>query len=234
MHEQSKVRVAGIAAVAGAALALVGNLLHPRYGNDPDFVNYGRIAGSDRLRAADFVLLLAMALIIPGMIGIARWVRSERGDVVSHQARLAATIGGTIALAQLGIETFALKQQAALFVSTNETDRVGAFWATNAIDHLSTALFNTWTIVLLGLTPLAIGIAALRSHRHPTWIAAIALLGGASCLVTGCVNLARVDQSSMEIPFLVGSLLVTAWLLAAGTAMLRADDQKRAPAAEAA
>jgi hypothetical protein len=46
-------RVSAIAAVVGAVLALVGNLIHPRGGDDPDFEIYRRFAHSTSLRVAD-------------------------------------------------------------------------------------------------------------------------------------------------------------------------------------
>ena len=35
------------------------------------------------------------------------------------------------------------------------------------------------------------------------------------------VNLVREDQSTLNIPFLIGSLLVTVWVIAAGVLLLR-------------
>jgi hypothetical protein len=72
--------------------------------------------------------------------------------------------------------------------------------ATNAVDQLNSAMFKTWTIILLGLTPLALGVLGLRTHRLARGINAMALSGGSLCLIVGCVNLARQDQSTMEIP----------------------------------
>ena len=64
-------------------------------------------------------------------------------------------------------------------------------------------------------------MAALQAHRFALWINLTALLGGALCLVVGVVNLGLDDQSTLDIPFLIGSLLVTGWVLAAGLVMLR-------------
>ena len=145
--------------------------------------------------------------------------------MLSEYGRLATLVGGTIAIAQFGVETYGLKQQAAVFAGAQATDVQGALWATNAVDRLNTAMFNTWTIVFLGLAPLLLGLAVLRMRRFPNWLGVLGAVGGAVCLVIGCVNLAREDQTSTQTPFLIGSLLVTAWLFCAGALMLRLPDE---------
>src|SRR5438128_1643411 len=80
-------------------------------------------------------------------------------------------------------------------------DVVGAFWATNAVDHLNTALFAAWTIVYLGVAPLLLGVAIVQTRRYPGWVGALAGLGGAECLVVGFVNLMRTDQGATQVPF---------------------------------
>jgi hypothetical protein len=201
-------------------LALIGNLLHPRYdGEDIDI--YRSIASSDRFRVADFVLLAALLLIVAGLTTFARSLHASGDALLSEYGRLATLAGGTIAIAQFGVETYGLKQQATVFAGAGDADLLGAFWATNGVDRLNTALFNTWTIVLLGLAPLLLGIAVLRIRRFPKWFGVLGAIGGTMCLVVGCMNLAREDQTSMQTPFLIGSLLVTAWLFCAGASMMR-------------
>jgi hypothetical protein len=212
-------RLGGASAVVGGILALVGNLLHPRYGDEQDVEIYRKIATSDRYVVADFVLLVALVLVIAGILSIARHLGA---NPLSDHGRLFAVIGGTIALIQVGLETFALKHQAEVFARASPEAQNGSFWAANTLDHLNSALFSTWTAVFLGLTPILLGVAALQARRFPVWINVVAVLGGGLCLVVGSVNLGRDDQSTLDLPFLVGSLLVTVWVVAAGAMLLRA------------
>jgi hypothetical protein len=194
--------------------------MHPRYdGADVDI--YRSIAASDRFRVAGFILIAALILLVVGTTAFARSLHGGVGAVLGEYGRLATVVGGTIAIAQFGVETYGLKQQAAVFAGADPADLQGAFWATNAVERLNTALFNTRTIVFLGLMPLLLGLAVLLARRYPAWHGALGAVGGAVCLVVGCVNVAREDQTSTQTPFLIGSLLVTAWLLCAGTLMLR-------------
>lgn len=221
-------RVGAATMVSGALLALAGNLLHPRYGDDPDVVTYRKIAGSDRFRIADVVIVVAIVLVTAGLVSIARSWHEGTAGALGHYGRLAALAGGTLALAQTGLETYGLKQQAAIFSSARPNDVVGAFWATNAIDHVNVALFATWTIVFLGIAPLLLGGAQSVAERGDRRLGVLGIAGGAVCLVVGVVSLVKQDQGPMEIPFLVGSLLVTAWLLLAGIALWRSAGRPQA------
>jgi hypothetical protein len=72
-----------------------------------------------------------------------------------------------------------------------------------------------------------LALAALRARRFSLWTCLCALFGGVICLVVGSVNLGLDDQSTLDIPFLIGSLLITAWILAAGYEMLRSAQHGR-------
>ncbi|MDX6285050.1 MAG: hypothetical protein QOG53_535 [Frankiales bacterium] len=212
-------RSAGAATLAGGVLSIVGNLAHPRYPDDPDIVIYRKIADSTMFAVADVLLIVAIALVIAGLIAVA----SNLGDdFVERSARLAVVVGGTIAIAQTGIELFGVRQQAKIFVDASSDDRAGAFWSTNALDHASSALFATFTVFLLGVAPLLIGWAMRRSAgRYPMWLAVLGIIGGAVCIVVGFMNLLTSDQGDNEIPFLVGSLLVSVWVVATGALLVR-------------
>jgi uncharacterized protein DUF4386 len=227
MDDRSYLRAGAFAAVAGAVLGAVGNVLHPRYGDIPDFRIYRKIADSGIWRTADLILVVAILLTAAGFVAIAHSVEGGGSDALARYGRLAAIVGGAVAVAELGIDTFALKVQAEVFAGAARQDVVGSFWATNAVDHLNTALFATWTIVYLGVAPLLLGVAIVRTRRYPTWIGGVGAVGGLTCVVVGFVNLMRTDQTATQVPFLVGSLLVTAWILVAGVLLARAPTHMR-------
>ena len=122
-HQMDARRIGGVAALAGGVLALVGTLLHPRYdGEDVDI--YAKIAASDRYLVADFVLLVALALLVAAVVSIARHIGPSP---LADHGRLFAVIGGTIAIGQLGLETFALRHQTEIFAGAAPDDRSGPF-----------------------------------------------------------------------------------------------------------
>jgi hypothetical protein len=214
MDDRAYLRAGGAAAVVGGVLGLVGNLLHPRYGHVADVDIYSRIAVSDRFRIADFLIIIALLLTMAGFVAVARALSGGRGAMLARLGADAALVGGAIAIASIALDLYAFKQAA-------PADRVGAFWATNAIDKINTGALGAWTIVFLGVAPLLIGAAALAARRGPAWVGLTGTVGGALCLVVGFIDLSRQDQTPTQIPFLVGSLLVTAWIITAGVGLWR-------------
>ncbi|HYT38938.1 MAG TPA: hypothetical protein VEN99_05480 [Acidimicrobiia bacterium] len=235
MNDRSFLRLGAAAAVVGALLALAGNLLHPRFGDIADVDLYRKIAGSDRWLTSDLLIIAALVLSTAGLVAIARSLHGGGMDgALARYAGVAAMVGGAMAIMQTGVDAFAFRQAARAFSGAPAQDLVGAFWATNAIDKLGVALFATWTFVFLGVVPLLLAAAAFRTRRYPLAMTTVGAIGGLGCAVVGVVNLVRLDQSATEIPFLVGSLLVTAWLLWAGVVLWQqtADEGRAVQAAQ--
>jgi len=216
VDERSYLRVGAGALIVGGVFAAVGNLLHPRYPNMEDVDVYRKLAHSGAWRVADGLILVALVLVIAGATSVAASIEASRWGVLARYGRMATVIGGSIALAATSLDMFAFKEEAQNFATAGARDATSAFWATHAIDKIGVGLFNVWTIVFLGLAPVLIGLAMLRSDRFPPWLGAIASIGGAACVVVGTIGLFRTDQSDLNIPFFMGSLLVTVWYLATG------------------
>jgi hypothetical protein len=206
-------------ALAGGTLALVGNLIAPRFNAD-DVVVYHQIAASSRFSVAGVIVLGAVLLVTAAFVALTRTFSATPTSELASLGRAAALVGGMIAVLQTGFELYAYKQQAAAFASANSHNVVSAFWATNALDHASSAMFATWTLVLLGIAPILISVMQLRGDRR-RMLGVTGLVGGAVCVVVGVGSLLRDDQSAYDVPFLIGSLLVTLWLIANGAALWR-------------
>jgi len=224
------VRFSAVAAIVGAALALVGNLVHPRGGDDPDFEVYQRFAHSTSLRIADLILIVAIILLTVAVVGIARSLEGADLEVFARLGAMFGVVGGTIAIAQFGLESYAYRLQSQVFEGARRPDVRSAFWAANAVDHVNNGLFITWTLVFLGIAPFVIGLGMARSAQWPTWIGVVGGLGGAVCGVVAAILFVQTDAGSQDVAFLVGSLLVTAWFLCAGVWLLRSRAPEAAPA----
>lgn len=218
--EMSALRRAGaLTALGGAVAGLVGNLVHPRYSGD-DVAVYRHIAVSTRVRIADVFIIVAFILVAAAIAAFARIWGAGRAGALGYYGRLAAVTGGALGLVGIAIETFAYKEQAQQFAHANANDVVSAFWATNALDHVNSAMLDITTVVLLGLAPCLVAAAQLLHRGAAPRLSVTGLAGGAVCVVTGFVGLFVSDQSSIDIPFLVGSLLVTLWVFATGVHLL--------------
>jgi hypothetical protein len=167
------------------------------------------------------IVLLAVLLVTAAMVGLARTARTSE---FAYYGRLAAVVGGSLAILQTGAELYGYKQQAQAFASANDHNVVSAFWATNALDHLSSAMFAVWTLVLLGIAPVLIGAAFMRGRGVGSRLSIIGVIGGLVCVVVGIGSLLHSDQSTFDIPFAIGSVLVTVWLIGIGITLWRAPD----------
>lgn len=211
----------GITLIAASVLALIGNLLHPRWSDD-DVTAYRQMAQSTRMPTADIVLLGAFLLMTVGLVAL---VDGLSGDSPMKQAgRLAALLGGSIAITQVCVESYALHQEARGFASIpSGGNNVAPFWATNAIDHINSALFAAWGLILLGFAPILITLALRKVASCPMSLTVVGILGGAICVGVGIFELLHENQGDANIPFLIGSLLVTAWLVGCGWRNLKTD-----------
>lgn len=211
-------RVSAVAAVSGGVLAVFGNLLHPRYDLDnPEL--YRQVAVSDRFLVADLLILLALFLFVAGLAAVARSLGHGPGSTAAWYARIAVLVGGTMAIAQTALELAAFKPAAENFASIDDQNQVGAFWATNAIDRINLGLFDVWTLVLLGLAPVLLGVAGWMSQARPRWLSGMALVGGCLAVVIATANLLQSDQGVLESAFLAASLLITAWIICEGVVL---------------
>ncbi|MDT7550117.1 MAG: hypothetical protein QOE84_2511 [Actinomycetota bacterium] len=213
--------VGSACAVLGGVVALVGNLLAPRFDQNDNVAVYRAVAASGRLAPSGLVLVLAFALTTIGILAIASSLRGGRGNDAAWLGAAAVAAGGAIALAQNSLEMFGYRQMARVFAGANAQNQQGAFWATSALDKANSSLFSTWTLLLLGLAPLLISVAMLQTRAFPAWLAGLGVVGGVICSFVGVANLLMEDQAALNLVFLVGSLLVTAWLIAAGVLMRR-------------
>lgn len=220
-------RSTGPLLIAAGVLALVGNLLHPRYDGQGVDV-YPQIADSSSYVAADLLLLAAFLVLTAGLTGLVH--RLREAATLARLGYLAVVVGGTIAVAQDGVELFAFRNQAHDFAVTTfgSSDFSGSFWSTNALDGLNGALFATWTVVLLGLAPILISLTLLATRAYPSWLAVLGIVGGALCLGVGVFNLLHEHQGASQTPFLIGSLLVTVWVVAGGVVATRASRSQAA------
>lgn len=216
MQQRLSDSASGLVLVAGALLGLSGNLLHPRW--DADLIkSYYQIASSNRLAVSDLVIMVALVLLIVGF----RLLADQYPGGLSGHARLAAIVGGSLALGQTGIELSALGESADQFAAAHGTNQVGAFWSTAAVDQINAALFATWTVLLLGIAPILMTGALRLAGRSPWWQTALGSGGGLLCLVVGILELATGGEVPSDLAFLMGSLLVTAWFLTTGAEHLQ-------------
>ena len=211
-------RIAGICTVVGGLLAIGCNIALPH--DDDDFRFVEEIGRSDSWPWLHAGLFLGVLLLLVGLHALVQEVRAERPELASL-ATGALLVGGTLMLSALAVAGSAQRKAAdnVLFVGPGR-DLSGSFFSALGFDRLAYALFAAAAVTLLGAVPLATGAALLR--RIPA-LGVAGLVAGALGVVTGFVQLvAEVDTFAL---YLVTSVCVTLWAMAAGVWLVRRDER---------
>lgn len=103
----TSIRIGGGFAIAGGVLALAGNALAPRFNQDQDVDVYEAVARSSRLVPANLILITAVVLVAAGLWTVATTMRAGRGAELARLGAGAAVVGGSIAVVELSVETYA-------------------------------------------------------------------------------------------------------------------------------
>lgn len=228
MHDKSFLHVGAAAAMAGGAIGLVGNLLHPRLeGDDVDDVQ--AIADSSLWVVDHAALLVAALLVTVGTVAVA----GSLDDGTRPSARLgvlAAYVGGAVAVANLGMETLTAKEVAVRYADAGP-DAEGALFAALAMRDLEAALFASWLIVLLGVAPLAVGLAMRNPTPYPSWLAWLGIAAGLVNIGIGFATLGGVGGNVLRIVLMLAALAGTVWLILSGWRLwgLTSDGRRPSP-----
>src|SRR3954452_3596016 len=93
-------------AISGAVVALIGNLMAPRFDQDENVDVFRAVADNDLLVPSSLMLILAFLLTTAGILAIASSMRGGPGNDAAWLGSAAVAGGGVVAIAQIGIETF--------------------------------------------------------------------------------------------------------------------------------
>ena len=201
MLDRSVLRWGGLAAVVGAVLGMIGNLLHPRGDAFTAAAELELVRGSDIWLFDHFLIAWSFAFVLVGLVAIG-WSFAEPVAQSWGRIATASAIGGiTIAYITIGIDGMALDAVA---------DAGGP--AGEAVAHVSLALFTGTIGSLFGVTPVLFGIAGLSSGEHPKGLAYLALAGGFVGLLVASIQFLSGPSTLTTMLFLVSSVAYTIWL----------------------
>ncbi|HEV3473900.1 MAG TPA: hypothetical protein VG602_00825 [Actinomycetota bacterium] len=216
MSERTILRMGAAAAVLGAIISLVGNLLHPRPEDSdaPVVAQLDDAAASDAWIAIHVALMLGILLIVFGLFALAR---SLKGTEAEPQARVA--LGGLLISAPIGVLTLGVDGYAMKAVA----DAIGvgpggaaALAAGTAVAEVGWALFMLTAITVLGVAPVLYGLALAASKEWPAAYGWPVVVIGLGSIVAGLIGTFGGPSPAFFITFTVTSLLLTLWVLAGG------------------
>jgi hypothetical protein len=215
MSDRSLYRWGGAAAVIGAVVALVTNVLHPRITEYGDYVTseLTAVAESDGWIPIHLGLLLGSLLIVFGLFAVAR---SMKGGPAEGLARLA--LGGLLVAAPVAVLTLAVDGYATKAIADQVVGQQGQVDAASgmAVVEIGWALFMALVILFIGVTPALFGLAAVRSGIYPSSLAWTAVVLGAVAAGDGVMGWVAGPSAGFFWVFVATSGLLTLWVLILG------------------
>ena len=233
MEDRSLIRVGAGFGLAGAAIAVVANILHPRTPVEADPVWFGVIADSEVWNFVHFLIGLATLFVLAGLVALARYVRDTPGAGWGTITLVLGIVGAAVALVHTGVDGFAFKHVAERWAALGRPDGGPAYELVQVMDAISGGLFNIFNGTLLGIVPVLGGVAGLRSGVFAGWVSIVAIIGGAIGValdVYGTLG-GELSPFASNAVLTAGALLATIWAIAINWTMFK-DTGERATVPE--
>ncbi|HEX2259231.1 MAG TPA: hypothetical protein VHJ40_05745 [Actinomycetota bacterium] len=215
MSDRAVRRAGAAAAIVGAVLGIVFNIVHPRSSGVGSVIDELRLVAESRIWRFDhFMLMWSIAFTLIGLVVIGRSFDKEPAASWGRVAIPIALVGGTLGLATIFADGMAVHDMATDWVA-NQSD-VSLASAT-AVSQVTLALFTALIFVFFGLTPLLYGVAVLGSDEYPKGLGYLPIASGVLGLVAGSIQfMSGISQLTASILFPISSVATTVWLLLMG------------------
>lgn len=207
MLDRSVLRWGGLAAMVGAVVGAIANLLHPR-SDDLDTAQgvVDLVAKSDIWLLDHYLIAWSIALGGFGLIAFALSLVQEPARSWGKIA-IAFTIGSvTVGYLFAAVDGFALADA----VEEGGEHALG-------VAYVGEALFTALMGSLFGVAPILLGIALMTTTQYPKWLGGLALVSGLIGLLTSSYQyLVGYEPFVSNYLFTAGSLGTTIVLFMAG------------------
>lgn len=216
-------RVQGWLLIGSAVLAATGNVLHPR-GSGDGVEDFQLIAGSIAWPVAALLIGVALLGLLIGLVPICRTAgRAASGPRAAalDAAGWILVAGGTIGIAQQGVDGVGLPMQAQAFAAAEPDWNALPYWSTDAVAAVNSSLAVTWYLLVLGVLPVVLAVAYRGPGAPGRAIRAAAAAAGVLTAGTVAVITIGGGNTVTDLLFMAGALVVTGWFAVIGMSEVR-------------
>ena len=186
-------RMGSGAAVLGAVLAGVGNLVHPITPRDDPPGVARVIAGSDSIPADPFT------------------------DALTRLGMYAVTIGATVGVITLILDGVAAKQLADQWAAAPEPAKPTALAVVSANETVNFALAGLFNLSFAGVPFVLFGLAVARAGSYPRWLGWVACAAGIGSILAGLIQAITGEPTVVSLILtIIGPTVITLWLVVIG------------------
>jgi hypothetical protein len=223
------VRIGGVAAILGALLAGIGNLIHPITPRDDDVGVAQAIADSDAWTLIHLVIIAGTIAMLVGMVGV-RGALPRDGFVgaMTRYGVLAGAIGTVLGILTVILDGVGAKQLADLWAALPADQKDIGLRIVAGNETQNFAIAGMFNLTFAGLPFLAFGLAVASSHVFPRWLGWLAFAAGAGSVAAGLVQAltGRPTVASLILT-IIGPTVIALWMLVVGVLMVRLPDRHR-------
>ncbi|MGH2746834.1 MAG: hypothetical protein ACRDKB_02770 [Actinomycetota bacterium] len=203
MLDRAVLRVGAAAAMVGAVIAVIFNILHPR-GDEVSAAEEVSLAAEEGFWLFDhYMLAWSLAFALLAFIAIGRSFAREPAASWGRVA-LIFGIGSTAVLfATVAIDGWALE------AAVTEADEATAL----AVAYVGSGLLLAGIGSFFGLTPILYGVSVLSGDDYPAWLGWTAIVAGAIGLLTATIIFFDgFSSATLNVLFPISSILFTLWI----------------------
>ena len=223
MLHRSVLRAGAGAAMVGAVLGIVFNVLHPRGSFTDATGELSLVAGSPIWLFDHFMLLWAVLISLAGLVVIALSFASEPAASWGRVAAFVAAASGGLGLTLIALDGMATSTAAEAWSAAQSPENLGAGLA---VATIGVSLFTGLMFTFFGLTPVLIGMAVLNSAEYPRWLGYLAVGSGILGLITGSIQYMNgISSLTANVLFPIASLAFTVFGLIAGWTLWRRTEE---------
>src|SRR5262245_5242054 len=215
-------RIGGVAAVVGAVLGGVGNLIHP-VTPEHDPVGVARvIADSDIWTPVHLAIVLAIFLMLGGLVAIYHSIRGGLPGALARFGLFAAVAGATIGLVLVILDGVAARQLAQEWASAAPGEKATALGLVHVNETINFALASLFNLVFAAATFILFGLAVALSNVYPRWLGWVAVVAGVASIGAGLIQASVGEPTGASRALTIfGPTVITLWLLVIGVLLVR-------------
>jgi hypothetical protein len=208
--------------LTGGLLALVGNALHPHAPDSDPAATIAALATDATWPWIHLAIVGGILLIIGGLVLFARLLVGSLAEPLARLAVAALLIGGAVVTVSTSVDGFGMKALAVATQAAPATETAASLRAAIAVDTMDFGIWSMGMLILFGAGFGCFAFALAASRRLSLWYAALA---GAGAILSGVAAVLQIaeggETKEAETLFLVGSMLLTAWVLVLGVRLWR-------------
>ena len=222
-------RIGSVAAVAGALLAAVGNLLHPVTPRDDPEGVARVIAESDAWTLIHIVIIIGLIAMLGGLVAIRHSIEGGVAEALARLGIYAATVGATLGILTVVLDGVGAKQLANEWAAASGSERALALSLVTQNETLNFAIAGMFNLSFAGVPFILLGLAAALSGAYPAWLGWAAAAAGVFSIGAGLVQAFTGKPTTASLILtIIGPTVISAWVLVMGVLIGRKATRMRA------